>query len=113
MPYAVPAVSLSVAANAVSAHVFSGNVYEVLTRPSQVNFGIVASAAGILTTVMVGTRIIAQDQEVSGANRFPIVPDDFLINGPGVPGEKLYVTFRNRTAGALTVTCAVNIQPVA
>lgn len=113
MPVVVPAVALSVAPNATSANIMAGSLYEVLARPSVVEFGMTASAAGILATIMIGGEVLMQDQEISGANRYPIVPDDWVLKAGGKAGSKIYITYRNRTGGALTVTQVINITPVA
>lgn len=107
-----PAISLSVAANAVSANIMAGNLFEYLERPSIIEFGLTSSAAGILATVMIGSQIICQDQEISGANRYPIVPDDWILKAAGRANSKIYITLRNRTAGALTNWVILNITPV-
>lgn len=112
MPVISPAIGLSVAANATSANIMAGSLYEVLARPSVVEFGLVASNVGILATVMLGGEVLMQDQEISGANRYPIVPDDWILKAAGRAGSKIYITFRNRTAGALTVNAIINITPV-
>jgi len=112
MPLITPAISLSVAANATSPNLLAGSLYEILQRPSIVEFGMVGSAAGLLATVLLGSEILMQDQEISGANRYPIVPDDWILKGAGRPGSKIYVTYRNRTAGALTSWLVINITPV-
>lgn len=112
MPIVVPAVAFSVAANATSANLMAGNLYEVLARPSILEFGMVGSAAGLLATVMVGGEVISQDQEISGANRYPIVPDDYILKAAGRAGSKIYITLRNRTGGALTANIVINITPV-
>jgi len=108
-----PAIALSVAANATSANIMAGNLYEILQRPSIVEFGMVSSAQGILATVMLGSQVLMQDQEISGANRFPIIPDDWLLKGVGRAGDKIYITLRNRTAGPLTINVILNITPIA
>lgn len=113
MPQVTPVVGLSVAANAVSANVMAGSLYEVLARPSIVEFAPVASGPGILATIMLGGEVLMQDQEISGANRYPVVPDDWVLKSAGRAGAKIYTTFRNRTGGALTVTYVINITPVA
>ena len=113
MPVVVPALALSVAANSTSANVMSGSLYEVLARPSIVEFGMTASAAGLLATIMLGGEVLMQDQEISGASRYPIVPDDWILKAAGRAGAKIYITYRNRTGSALTVTQVLNITPVA
>ncbi len=115
MPYAAIAISpaVSVAANSTSPNLMAGSLYEYLGAPSIVEYGIVASAVGLLFTIMMGGLVICQDQEVTGANRYPIVPDDWIIKHAGARGTKLYITARNRTAGALTFWLILNITPVA
>lgn len=105
--------ALSVAANATSANVWAGNYNEFPQRPAVVRFAPVGSAAGLNTTIQVGARIIVNDQPISGANRWPIDPDDFLISAGARPGERIIQTFRNTTAGALTVNCVAQISEVA
>jgi hypothetical protein len=90
----------------------AGSLYEVLARPSIVEFGLVGSAAGLLATIMIGGEVLMQDQEISGANRFPIVPDDWILKAAGRAGAKIYITLRNRTGGALTSWVILNITPV-
>jgi len=107
-----PAIALAVAANATSANLMAGNLFEVLQRPSIVEFGMVSSAQGILATVILGSQTLMQDQEISGANRFPISPDAFLLKGIGRGGDKIYITLRNRTGGSLTNNVTLIITPV-
>jgi hypothetical protein len=112
MPLVVPALSLAVAANSTSANIMAGSLYEVLARPSIVEFGMVGSAAGLLATILLGGETLMQDQEISGANRYPVVPDDWILKAAGRAGAKIYVTMRNRTAGALTFWTLLNITPI-
>lgn len=112
MPLVSPAISLQVVANTSSANVMAGNFYEILQRPSVVEFGLVGSAVGILATVMIGPDVICQDQEVPGTNRFPLVPDDWILKAAGRAGSKIFITFRNRTAGNLNAWAVLNITPI-
>lgn len=94
--------SLSVGANALSANIFAGKPFEFIQRPSIVRIYACSSAVGMNATVTCGNRTIVQDEPYSQANRFPIKPDDLLIEFPGLPGERLVMQLRNTTAGALT-----------
>ncbi len=104
--------SVSVAANAVSANVLAGLLYEFL--PYNAKFSILAtgSATGLRATVNVGGEQILDDSAVNLQNRFPIVPDDLLVSDGGRIGERLIVRFRNTTIGALTAFWLVQIVPV-
>ena len=105
--------SVSVAANAVSSNQVQGEQFEFLSRPSLLRLYNTGSAIGLNCTLLVGGRTVINDQPISLQNRFPITPDDFMGEAGGVAGERLILTFRNTTAGALTAFWRVEILPVA
>ncbi len=93
--------ALSVGANAVSANIYSGKLAEYVGGPAIVRVRIAAAAAGLLLTLLLNGKVVVQDQEVSQANRWPILPDDLVGEFP-FEGGRLFATIRNRTAGAVT-----------
>lgn len=103
----------SVAANAVVTNVLTGKLHEFVERPSAVRLYATGSAVGLNATLVVGGRTVCQDQEVSAANRFPILPDDFVAEAGGAAGQRILVSYRNTTAGAITAFTRVEIVPVA
>lgn len=105
--------SQSVPANSVSGNVVAGKPFEFVTRPSLIRVYATGSATGLNATVLVGGISVVQDQLISAANRFPIRPDDLLIEAPAPPGSRLVITLRNTTAGALTGITMVEVIPVA
>jgi len=105
-------VAQSILANASTANILAGKAEEYLTRNSALRFYIVASAVGILATILVGDTVIVDDQEVSGINRFPIRPDDLFATAGGAGGDLILVRLRNRTGGTLTVNTVVDVQGV-
>ncbi len=101
----------SVAANAVVANVLSGKVHEFITEPSVVRLFATGSAVGLNYTMIVGDESSLQDQEVSAANRFPIIPDDFVAEAGALPGDRIVVAVRNTTVGAITAFTRVEVVP--
>lgn len=99
--------SLSVPANSVSINVLNGQLYEFVPPGAQVTLSLAGSAAGLNTTFICGVPLI-NDQSVNSANRFPIIPDDVMHAGQ-VPGGRMVLTFRNTTAGALTIFWRVDV----
>lgn len=93
--------SVSVAANSVSPNVLSGQLYEFLEEGQQATLSCTGSATGLRATYICGLPMV-NDQAINLQNRFPIVPDDVLMS-EAVPGGRQVLTFRNTTAGALTV----------
>ncbi len=105
--------SISVPANAVSANVLAGELFEFLARASRIVLFTTGSATGLNATLLVGGLAFANDQAISLQNRFPIVPDDFFVDAGGFPGERLILTFRNTTGAALTAFFKVEVNAVA
>lgn len=104
--------AVSVAANAVSGNVLSGELFEFPPRPSAVTVMAVAAAAGLRATFSIGGNVIINDQPISAANRFPIQPDDIIVSEGAFAGERLFLEFRNTTGAAVTVDYKLNIVPV-
>ena len=103
--------NVSVAANALSANVLAGNLYEFLPTRSVISFYSTGSAAGLLATLLVGGINYCDAQVIPPTNRFPIRPDDGMCQTGSRAGERLFLTFLNTTAGALTANWLLDIQP--
>ena len=101
--------ALSVGANSVSTNQLAGQLYEFLQVRSLVRFRAAGSAAGLNTTLIGVPRPgpVVNDQPISQANRWPVLPDDLVTQFPGSAGTRLVLTFRNTTGGALTVNWIV------
>lgn len=101
--------SISVPANAVSANVLAGQLYEFLEAGTFVTLSVIAGATGIRTTYICGVPLI-NDQAIRfrAAADFPLIPDDVLLNN-AVPGGRQVLTFRNTTAGAIVTQWRVDL----
>jgi hypothetical protein len=93
--------ALSVGANAVSANVYAGKLYE-FTGPTFVRVRCSAAAVGLNATLLAAGIAVVPDQAVSQSNRWPVLPDDILTQFP-FAGGRLILTFRNTTVGAITI----------
>ncbi len=102
--------SISVAANAVSANVLAGELFEFMQNQGRVQVFLAGSAAGLNGTMAIGGEIVANEISLNAQNRVPVVPDDISIEFDAVPGERLFLTFRNTTGGALTAFYTVSIS---
>ncbi len=105
-------VARSIAANAQTGNILDGKPEVYLTRNSGLAFYIVAAAAGIFCTILVGDSVVVEDQEVSSANHYPIRPDDLFARSGGAGGDLVYVRLRNSTGGAVVCTSVVDVQGV-
>jgi len=105
-------VARSVAANSSTANILDGKAEVYLSRNSALSFYIVAAAAGILATILVGDTVVVDDQEISSTNRYPIRPDDLTARSGGASGDLVYVRLRNDTGGAVVCTTVVDVLAV-
>lgn len=104
--------TVSVAANSRTANQLAGLQFEFLPAMCSVQLRCTSSATGIRSDFNIGGEQLAVDTLVPPTNRFPIAPDDTLVTTSGAQGERLFLTFRNTTAGALTVQWAVEVLPL-
>jgi len=100
--------NVSVAANSTSTNRVAGMTHEFLDRPAQVVLAAAAAAVGMTCSFLIAGTAIVDDQSVSQANRFPIVPDDIVAAEP-LPGGRIILRFRNTTAGAIIVHWLIDI----
>lgn len=103
--------SSSVAANATTANILAGKLHEFLNENSIIRLLATSSATGINSSLLVGGESVCQDQIISFANRFPVWPDDMVVEAGGFAGDRLVLFYRNTTGGALTVLTAVDVLP--
>ena len=103
----------SVAANSTSGNVLSGKQIEIPTRPSVARFFAAAAATGVVGSVFAGTATLMEESHISPANRFPLDPDDRMVQDVVMPNDRLNLQFRNTTAGAIVVQWAVDLVNVA
>lgn len=103
--------SSSVAGNTTTTNILAGKLHEFLNENSIVWLLATSSATGINGTLLVGGESVLQDQIISFANRFPVWPDDMVVEAGGFAGDRLVLFYRNTTAGALTVNTGLDVLP--
>jgi len=99
----------SVLTNAVSTNIFSGLLFEFLSRNRVLVFRLSAAATGMYLTFTIGGVVVANDTLISDSNRFPIIPDDVLVRTGGRRGARLFATLRNSTGGTIVTEWALDI----
>src|SRR6266700_5909075 len=103
--------TVSVAANARSANVFAGEQFEFAPSRAVCTLRLSAAATGVRADLLAGGEAIVVNALVSNSNRFPIIPDDNVASFGVYKGERLVLTFRNSTAGALVVNYVLEMIP--
>jgi len=102
----------SVAAGAVNDNLLSGSAFEYLRAPAVISVACVASATGAFITIQIGPQILLEESPPTVKTSMPVVPDDFLYQAAGAPGDRLVIRFRNPTGGALTARAVVQVTDV-
>lgn len=103
---------ISVAANATSTNRLGTKLGEFLERNSALRLTAVAAAVGLFITLIVGGETVIDDQEISGANRFPVDPDDVVGTPGGLAGDQLILRLRNSTGAAIVGITQLQEIPV-
>lgn len=101
----------SVPANAVVANAMSGKTQEFIAENSIVRLYATGGAVGLFYTFIIGEEVVVEDQEVNAQNRMPLVPDDFVAEGGGFPGDRVVVKLRNSTGAAIVAFTRIEIEP--
>lgn len=97
----------AIAANTTTANLLAGLSYEFLGQAAHIVLAAVAAAAGIQCTFLVANGItVVDDQPISTANRFPVIPDDILFEDD-VPAGRLLLRFRNTTGAPVNLSGAI------
>ncbi len=102
----------SVAAGATVSNVMSGKLGEFLGGAAVVRLYQQSSAVGVLSSMLIGNETFMQDQEILpfvAAAPGPILPDNFNAEGAGVQGDRVVISLRNPTAGAITVVSRIEV----
>lgn len=100
--------NLSVAANSTSTNRVAGLTHEFLDRPASIVLAAAAAAVGLNCTLLVAGVALVDDQSVSQANRFPILPDDVLAS-ENVAGGRIILRFRNTTGAAIITNWLIDV----
>ena len=81
----------SVPANTTIANALAGKSAEFLQEDSIVRLYAQASAVGMNISLIVGSEVGVEDQEIGAQNRMPLVPDDLIAEVGGFADRKSVV----------------------
>lgn len=103
----------SVALNATVDNVLTGKIDEFLRENSVVTLYAVAEAVGVNVSLIIGNEVVFDDQEITtrAVGASIIVPDDFIVQGGGLAGDRMIVRLRNTTGAAIVVRTRLETTP--
>jgi hypothetical protein len=110
----VIASSTSVAANTRTTNILAGEQFEFIpSRVALITVRLSAAVTGVRADFQIGGEAVATNVLVSQSNRYPITPDDVVVQGVGGrAGERLFLTFYNTTGAAIVVQYVIEIVPM-
>lgn len=94
-------VEASVAAGATNSNLFAGSAFEFARVRTLVALGVTAAATGTFITINSGSDVVLEESPPYVKTAFPVVPDEMFYNDVMEAGDRLRVSARNPTGGAV------------
>lgn len=105
--------SLTIALNSFTEDLLlANNIPFGVSRPSVVQIGLTADAAGLFLDFYVGANDVAENFIPSTQNRVPIIPDDFPLAVGMVPGDYLKIRARETSGVNRTLFLTLMSTPM-
>lgn len=105
-------VEVSVAAASSNSNIFTGSAFEYSRGRNLLSLGVTAAATGTFMTINSGADVILEESPPYVATVFPIVPDQMFYNDVMEPFDRLRVSIRNPTAGAVVHRAIALLSPL-
>lgn len=101
----------SIAANSRSANILAGEAFEFLPARSRIRVRSTSAAVGVRMDFSVGGEVLAANALVPPTNRYPLDPEDLVLQVAGVQGERLFLTYLNTTGAAIVTQTSIDVLP--
>jgi hypothetical protein len=110
----MPAIQVEVSVGATSANtnIFAGSAFEYSRGRNLLSLGVCAAATGTFITINSGADVILEESPPYVSTLFPIVPDQMFYNDIMEPFDRLRVSVRNPTAGAIVLRGIALLTPL-
>lgn len=100
---------VSVAAGATDPNLLTGSTFEFMRNNVFLSIGVTAAATGTFFTIVSGSDIVVEESAPSVLTRFPVIPDEMYYNDVATLADRLVVSVRNPTGGAVIHRALVQI----
>ena len=105
---------LNIAALATIDNIMAGSAFEFMPFDTFLQIALVASADGLVATVLSGSDVLMEESPLSTQDRFPLFPEDFDLDDIAGQGERLVIRIRETANVATTdLRTVVRFNPVA
>lgn len=103
-------IEVSVGAGGFNNNLYNGSAFEYARQRSIASFGVTAAATGSFFQLSAGADIICEDSAPPVLTRYPIIPDEMYFTDVVEVGDRLKLSVRNPTAGAIIHRSAVQLS---
>jgi hypothetical protein len=103
---------VSVAAGVTNNNLLSGSPYELARGNVLFSIGVSAAATGTFCQITSGADLVAEEFAPPVLTRYPIIPDEMYFSDFATIVDRLAISARNPTGGAVIHRAAVQITGV-
>jgi len=110
----MPAIQIetSIGAGVANLNLVSGSAFEIARSRSLISLGVTAAATGILVGITSGADLVLEESPAYIATQYPIVPDQMFYNDIMEPLDRLRISARNSSGGAVVTRALVLVTPL-
>jgi hypothetical protein len=102
----------SVAVGGTVDNILTGKFSEFLQEDSKISVAMTSSVDQLYASVIIGNELLIDGQEINDTAAAPKNPDDVLVQGFGVKGDRVIIKLRNDNAAINTVRSNIYVEPV-
>lgn len=102
----------SVGAAGSNSNLVAGSAFEYSRGRNLLSLGVTAAATGSFITINSGADVILEESPPYVSTLFPIVPDQMFYNDIMEPFDRLRISARNPTGGAIIHRVMALLTPV-
>ena len=92
---------VSVAAGATDPNLLTGSTFEFMRGNVYLSVGVTAAATGTFVTIISGSDIVLEESAPNVLTRYPVIPDEMYFNDVATLADRLVISARNPTGGAV------------
>jgi hypothetical protein len=100
---------VSVAAGATDPNLLTGSTFEFMRGNVYLSIGVTAAATGTFITIISGSDIVLEESAPNVLTRYPVIPDEMYFNDVATLADRLVISARNPTGGAVIHRVVVQV----
>ena len=99
----------SVGIGVTDPNLLTGSTFELQRNNVFLSIGVTAAATGTFITIISGSDIVVEESPPPVLTRYPVIPDEMYFNDVATLADRLVISARNPTAGAIILRTLVQV----